>query len=83
MDEDGLEDVNPDKEIVKVDGRVAIGAGGDTAATTLSQIWYFLLRNPRVLARLRQEIDEAFPHGEALSIDATKQGLMPYLNACV
>ena len=33
--------------------------------------------------RLRAEIDAAFPAGEDTNVDYTKQGLMPYLNACM
>ena len=57
--------------------------GADTAATTLSHLWYFLLSNPACLERLRKEVDDAFPSGEDSSLDLTKQGLMPYLNACM
>lgn len=83
MDEDGQEPVKPGKEMVKVDGQVAIGAGGDTAATTLVHTWYFLLQNPKVMERLKKEVDEVFPPGEDSAMDATKQSLMPYLNACM
>ena len=58
-------------------------AGSDTAATTLSHLWYFLLSNPDCFARLRKEIDDAFPRGEDSMRDLTKQGAMPYLNACI
>ena len=83
MDEDGLESERPSKELIKVDGQVAIGAGGDTAATTLSHLWYLLLSNPGVMAKLRKEVDEYFPPGEESPMDATVQSNMPYLNACM
>ncbi|KAF9640790.1 putative benzoate 4-monooxygenase cytochrome p450 protein [Lasiodiplodia theobromae] len=34
-------------------------AGADTTATTLAAVMYYLLRNPRALARLRAELDAA------------------------
>jgi cytochrome P450 len=37
-----------------------IVAGSDTTSTTLSAILYYLLKNPRTLAKLRDEID-SFP----------------------
>lgn len=58
-------------------------AGGDTSATTLSHLWYFLLTNPACLRRLRKEVDDAFPPGEDSTRDFAKQGSMPYLNACM
>ena len=46
-------------------------------------MWYFLMSNPGCLERLRKEVDDAFPPGEDSSLNLTKQGLMPYLNACM
>ncbi|EKM54122.1 uncharacterized protein PHACADRAFT_257741 [Phanerochaete carnosa HHB-10118-sp] len=83
MDEDGHEPVKPTKALVAVDGMLAIIAGGDTTATTLSHLFYFLLRYPTYFERLRKEIDEAFPHGEDSSLNFTKQASMPLLNACI
>nr|AAX81445.1 high nitrogen upregulated cytochrome P450 monooxygenase 1 [Phanerodontia chrysosporium] len=83
MDEDGHEAVRPTKALVAVDGQLAIIAGGDTTATTLSHIVYFLLRYPIYLDRLRKEIDETFPDGADSTLDFTKQTNMPFLNACI
>lgn len=60
----------------------AVIAGSDTAATALTHIWYFLLRNPTCLSRLRKEVDESFPDGHDI-FDFSKQADMPYLNACM
>lgn len=60
----------------------AVIAGSDTTATVLSHLWYFLLKYPACLQRLRQEIDEQFPRGQKL-FDFSKQADMPYLNACM
>ncbi|KAF7789587.1 hypothetical protein EIP86_000533 [Pleurotus ostreatoroseus] len=64
------------------DGLLAIIAGSDTAATALTHIWYFLLRNPNCLFQLRKEIDETFPVGHE-TFDFSKQADLPYLNACI
>lgn len=58
-------------------------AGSDTAATALSHLWYFLLAEPKYLAQLRQEVDEAFPHGVDPTAGVAKQVNMPYLTACI
>ena len=83
MDENGYEPIKPTKALVAVDGQLAIIAGGDTTATTLSHIFYFLLRHPTYLERLRREVDEVFPQGEDSTLDFTKQTTMPFLNACM
>ena len=58
----------------------AIFAGADTASTSLSHNWYFMLRYPEVHTRLRQEIDREFPLGSD-PMDFRKHADMPYLNA--
>lgn len=57
-------------------------AGSDTSATALSHLWFYLLKHPEYYARLRKEVDEAFPRGED-PIDFTRQADMPFLNACM
>ena len=57
MDEDGYEPIKPTKALVAGDGLLNIITGGDTAATTLSHLLYFLLRYPTYLERLRREVD--------------------------
>lgn len=41
-----------------------IGAGADTTAATLAIIFIYLARNPYVVAKLRQELEEAYKAGE-------------------
>lgn len=83
MDEDGFEEEKPGKELVKVDGQVAIGAGGDTALMTLAHLWYFLLKNPQYMQKLKKEVDEYFPPEEEFVMDVAKVSGMPYLNVVV
>ena len=54
-------------------------AGSETTATALSCITYYLLRNPYITARLRCEIDEAFPTYDAITASSTAG--LKYLNA--
>lgn len=55
----------------------AVIAGSDTTASALSQLWYFLLKNPQYYARLRKEI---LAENDG---DYNRQANMPYLNACM
>ncbi|KKY18428.1 putative benzoate 4-monooxygenase cytochrome p450 [Phaeomoniella chlamydospora] len=61
-----------------------IGAGADTASGTLQGLFYFLLRNPHHLQRLREEIDAAQARGELSDIVAYNEGQkLPFLQACI
>lgn len=66
---------------VVVSGELAIVAGSDTTSTTLSGVFYYLLTNPACYARLRAELDEAFPPGEGEPFDGTRLAELKYLNA--
>lgn len=63
-------------------------AGSETTAISLSSVFYFLLRNPAALARLRRELDDA---GRAGMFSDCETGLvtwqesqrLEYLDACV
>ncbi|KAH7161934.1 cytochrome P450 [Dactylonectria estremocensis] len=59
-------------------------AGSDTAAITLSAILYHLLKNPKCLRTLQQEIDQFYEEGK-LSDKPTFQESqkMPYLQAVI
>lgn len=62
---------------------MAIVAGSDTTATTLTAMWHLLLRNPEIMQRLEEEVDSHFnevtdPWGE----DAVqKMSTMMWLNS--
>jgi cytochrome P450 len=68
--------------VVRADGDLAIIAGSDTTATTLTVIWYYLLLEPAKFDRLRREVDAHFPPGEE-PLDFTRMVNMPFLNACM
>jgi len=83
MDGDDLEEVKPSMQEVAIDGILAIVAGSDTAAIALSQVFYFLIRNPRCMKRLSEEIDSKYPGATDPTLDFATQAEMPYLNACI
>ncbi|PYH41760.1 cytochrome P450 [Aspergillus saccharolyticus JOP 1030-1] len=63
-------------------GNSNIIAGSDTTAISLSAILYHLLRNPAMLARLRQEVDEFTAQGRCSARVTFKESqAMPYLQA--
>ncbi|KAI1116399.1 cytochrome P450 [Nemania sp. NC0429] len=63
-------------------------AGSETTAISLSAVFYNLLRHPRVLARLRAEIDDAaraghFADYELGVVTWAESQRLPYLDACI
>ncbi|KAL4915704.1 cytochrome P450, partial [Aspergillus aurantiobrunneus] len=69
------------------EAQLVIGAGLATTGWTLSVGTFYLLSNPKVLARLRQELDRALPaydpsHPSA-SLEWTELEKLPYLTAVI
>ena len=61
-----------------------ITAGSDTTSTTLSAILYYLLKNPRTLAKLREEINDCEQNGQISSPVTFKESqAMTYLQAVI
>lgn len=63
-------------------------AGSETTAISLSAVFYFLLKTPRALARLRTEIDDAaragaFEDSETGLVTWHESQRLPYLDACI
>ncbi|KAI0022853.1 cytochrome P450 [Xylariomycetidae sp. FL0641] len=63
-------------------------AGSETTAISLSAVFYYLLRRPAALARLRAEIDAAaragrFADGDTGLVTWHEAQALPYLDACV
>lgn len=56
-------------------------AGSDTTAIVLRALFYYLLKNPQLLARLRSEIGPAGELSNPISWADTKK--LPYLDACI
>jgi cytochrome P450 len=74
--------VRPSLPVIYSDGLLAVVAGSDTTATTLTVMWYYLLLNPSKFERLINEIDAYFPPGEE-PLDFTRMNTMSYLNGCI
>lgn len=75
-----MEAVKPPIPVVISEAVLAIIAGSDTTASTLSAAWYCLFRNPSAMAHLRNEVDSVFPAGDE-PLDFSQMTNMPYLNA--
>ena len=56
-------------------------AGTETSAALLASVTYYLLRNPKAMQRLQEEVRSAFPTAADINQTALKQ--MPYLHACI
>lgn len=78
--EDNAEAQSPPRDIVVSDGVLAIIAGSDTTATSLSNIFFHLLNNRDCYRRLQAEVDEYYPPGEN-ALDPQHHPRMPYLDA--
>lgn len=72
-----------EQEILDV-ATATIGAGADTISATLQAFFYFLLKHPDHLARLRREIDAANTRGELSHVVSYAEAQkLPFLQACV
>jgi cytochrome P450 len=61
-----------------------IGAGSDTTAASMSAIVFHLCKNPDVLSKLREEMDEAREKGELSEIVKYQEAVrLPYLQAVI
>ena len=66
-----------------------IAAGSDTTAISLAALFYYLLKNPDCLRKLREEVGEAFntgpstPIGDYRTIKFARAQQLPYLDACI
>lgn len=84
-------DARPDFMTEKLVQTMAVSmafAGSETTAISLSAVFYYLLRNPEKLARLRREIDGAARRGLFSDHDTglvtwTESQKLPYLDACI
>lgn len=72
--------MSPSRDIVLADGILAVVAGSDTTATTLSNIFFSLLSYPETYRRLQAEVDRYYPRGED-ALDPRYYVHMSYLEA--
>jgi cytochrome P450 len=61
---------------------IMMNAGHDTTAISLRNALFFLLRNPKCLAKLREELDEVLEEDEVVA-PYGKVKHLPYLRACI
>lgn len=61
---------------------IMMNAGSDTTAIAMNNVMYLLLKNPRCLGKLREEIDATLDEDEVVApYDKVKH--LPYLRACL
>ncbi|KAL1954751.1 hypothetical protein VTO42DRAFT_751 [Malbranchea cinnamomea] len=61
-----------------------VGAGADTVSATLQAFFYYLIRHPTHLHRLREEIDGAQARGELSPVvQYAEAQKLPFLQACI
>ncbi|PSR70858.1 hypothetical protein PHLCEN_2v13299 [Hermanssonia centrifuga] len=80
--EDQAETESPPRHIVISDGLIALIAGSDTTATTLSNVFYCLLTHPETYKRLQDEVDKYYPLGED-ALNPEHHVHMTYLDAVI
>ncbi|KAL4959117.1 cytochrome P450 [Aspergillus stella-maris] len=61
---------------------IMMNAGSDTTAISLRNVLFFLLKNPRAMQKLRDELDEVL-HETELVAPYSKVKHLPYLRACI
>jgi cytochrome P450 len=61
---------------------IMLNAGSTTTAISMSNVMYNLMKNPKCMARLQQEIDEALDEDQTVAPYETVKHL-PYLRACL
>ncbi len=65
------------------ESNLLIIAGSDTTSLTLSAAFFYLLRNPQALSKLRLEIVSNFTNLEDIRYVGTGLPTLPYLRACI
>ncbi|KAF8968763.1 high nitrogen upregulated cytochrome P450 monooxygenase 2 [Flammula alnicola] len=83
---ESAEAVNPSLVLRKAvsSSLLAIVAGSDTTASVMSNIFYYLLREPVYFQRLRAEIDQTIPLSDPNeAVDLNSLSTLPLLNAVI
>ena len=80
-DKHGNPNMYPMGELV-AEGSILLNAGSDTTGIALTNVIYWLLKTPRALAKLREELDTALDaDDDVVPFDRVKH--LPYLRACL
>lgn len=69
------------RDEIDSNGAMLIIAGSETSATTLSSSTFYMLKNPAVYQRLRNEVREAFSSMDEITVQAAAK--LPYLHAVI
>ena len=69
------------QSVIASNSLLAIVAGSDTIASTLSHIIYYLICNPEYQRRLRHELDESLAILAGEPIKSSLLATLPFLNA--
>jgi cytochrome P450 len=64
------------------EGEILLGAGGETTAKALTTIIFYLVQNPALLSRLRQELQSVMPDPKSIPECKILESL-PYLSAVI
>lgn len=79
--EDGAGAPRPFADVVS-DGALAVIAGSDTTSSVLSNLFFFLLKEPKYYKRLQAEVDKFYPPGED-ALSTKHHNDMPFLTAAM
>lgn len=82
MDEERVESQRPPLDTIESEGILAVIAGSDTTATTLTTLFHYLLSDAEKLSKIRAEVDKNFTREEE-PVNFTILAGMEYLNACM
>ncbi|CAI7668891.1 unnamed protein product [Penicillium crustosum] len=63
-------------------------AGSETTAISIAAVFYYLLKNPECMTRVKKELDDAVDNGTIVNrptglVSWTESRQLPYLDACV
>ncbi|KAK8084318.1 hypothetical protein PG997_005589 [Apiospora hydei] len=72
-----------DKLSLQAEIRLIVIAGSDTTAMTLTGLFYHLVKAPKVVARLRDEIDGLAAQGDQALTKNASLAKLRYLQACI
>ncbi|KAL4961183.1 cytochrome P450 [Aspergillus stella-maris] len=67
---------------IEAETNILMDAGSDTTAIALTNVLYYLIKNPNTLAKLRNEVAAVLTEGEEIA-PYSKVKSLPYLKACL
>lgn len=75
------EKLNLEMGEILAESGVILNAGSDTTTSALTSTLFLIYKHPRVLAKLRAELDEVIPDDQVPSYETLAK--LPYLRACI